>query len=189
MKSANIFFDRSFGYWRGTVMLLCGLVLLLWPEFVKRYIIVMIGVVILLLGIISLIVSNTERMGRREKSPLMLVNSVVDILFGATLLIFPGFFANLIVFVFGIFLMIFGIGQLLVLFRASGLVNIKWTMAIVPAVTAVAGLLFFFYPNSGGNGLFQIFGVVLTVNAVFELISTYQLNRKFDRYNKEIDNI
>ena len=189
MKSANIFFDRSFGYWRGALMLLCGLVLLLWPGFVKKYIIVMIGIIILLLGITSLIVSNTEKAGQREKSPLMLVNSVVDILFGATLLIFPGFFANLIVFVFGIFLMIFGIGQLLVLFRASGMVNIKWTLAIVPAVTAIAGLLFFFYPNSGGNGLFQIFGAVIVVNAVFELISTYQLNRKFDRYYKEISNI
>ena len=91
MKTANVFFDRSYGYARAIIALAGGLILVIWPEAVKNSIMIILGALILAVGLVSLIMSYTGKW-KKEKVPLLLLNSIVDIAFGLVLIIFPDFF-------------------------------------------------------------------------------------------------
>ena len=184
MKSANIFFDRSYGYAKAIVALLVGLVLVIWPDFIKKYIIFILGALILAIGVAAIILSYTGKW-KHEKVPLLLLNSIVDIVFGIVLLIFPNFFAKLIMFVFGIVLLVFGLGEIINLARTQKLINIQWWLYIGPGITTVLGIILFFFPNQSGNVLFIIFGITTLIYAVSEFISTYIIRSKMKKYEEE----
>lgn len=183
MKSANIFFDRSYGYAKSIVALLVGLVLVIWPGFIKQYIIIILGALILAIGVTAIILSYTGKW-KHEKVPLLLLNSIVDIAFGLVLLIFPNFFAKLLMFVFGIILLVFGLGELINLARTQKLIHIQWWLYIGPAITTILGIVLFFFPNQSGNLLFIIFGITTLVYAVSEFISTYIIRSKMKEYEE-----
>ena len=94
MKTANVFFDRSYGYARAIIALAGGLILVIWPEAVKNSIMIILGALILAVGLVSLIMSYTGKW-KKEKVPLLLLNSIVDIAFGLVLLWATGHTVNL----------------------------------------------------------------------------------------------
>lgn len=178
MKSANIFFGRSYGYARAIIALLCGLTLVIWPGAIKNSIIVIIGTLILAVGIISLIFALTKNNGKPiEKAPLLMLNAVVDIAFGVILIIFRTFFADLIMFVFGIVLLIFGLGQIISLVRTDRKVSVNWGLYVGPALTALVGMFLFFYPGKSGDFAFRLFGISILIYSVSEFISTYIIRK------------
>ena len=150
-KQTNVFFDRSYGYARAIVALIGGLVLVIWPEQVKNYCMYILGALILLIGIVNIALYYTGKW-KREKTSLLMLNSIVDIAFGLVLLIFPSFFINFIMFVFGLVLLIFGLGDIVNLVRTAKVVRIPWTVFIGPALTVIIGvIMFFFYLRGESN--------------------------------------
>mgnify|MGYP003208879466 CR=1 FL=1 len=184
MKSANVFFDRSYGYARAIVALVGGLVMVVWPEAVKNYIMIILGALILAVGVVTLIMSYTGKW-RKEKVPLLLLNSIVDIAFGLVLIIFPKFFTDLIMFVFGLILLVFGLGEIINLFRTARVVRVPWPLFIGPAITLILGVVMFFFPGESGNLLFILFGSTLLLYAVSEFASTYTIRREMKNVNQE----
>ena len=151
-KQTNVFFDRSYGYARAIVALIGGLVLVIWPEQVKNYCMYILGALILLIGIVNIALYYTGKW-KREKTSLLMLNSIVDIAFGLVLLIFPSFFINFIMFVFGLVLLIFGLGDIVNLVRTAKVVRIPWTVFIGPALTVIIGVIMFFFPSKASNWL------------------------------------
>ena len=184
MKSANVFFDRSYGYARAIVALVGGLVMVVWPEAVKNSIMIILGALILAVGVVTLIMSYTGKW-RKEKVPLLLLNSIVDIAFGLVLIIFPKFFTDLIMFVFGLILLVFGLGEIINLFRTARVVRVPWPLFIGPAITLILGVVMFFFPGESGNLLFILFGSTLLLYAVSEFASTYTIRREIKNVNQE----
>lgn len=177
MKTANVFFDRSYGYARAIVALVIGLILVIWPDEVKKYIMIILGALIAAVGIVSIILSYTGKW-KSEKVPLLLLNSIVDIAFGLVLMIFPKFFTSLIMFVFGLILLIFGLGEIINLVRTAKTVRIPWPLYIGPAITLILGIIMFFFPNESGNALFILFGATLLVYSASEFASTYTIRKE-----------
>ena len=177
MKTANVFFDRSYGYARAIIALAGGLILVIWPEAVKNSIMIILGALILAVGLVSLIMSYTGKW-KKEKVPLLLLNSIVDIAFGLVLIIFPDFFMSVIFFVFGLILLIFGLGEIINLFRTAKAVRVPWPLYIGPLITLVLGVIMFFNPSWVSNALFVVFGAALLLYSVSEFASTYTIRRK-----------
>ena len=184
MKTANVFFDRSYGYARAIVALLGGLVLVIWPEAVKNSIMIILGSLILAVGLVSLIMSYTGKW-KKEKVPLLLLNSIVDIAFGLVLIIFPKFFTGLIMFVFGLILLIFGLSEVVNLFRTARVVRVPWPLYIGPVLTLILGVVMFFFPGESGNVLFILFGSTLLLYSVSEFASTYTIRKEMKNINTD----
>ena len=176
-KQTNVFFDRSYGYARAIVALIGGLVLVIWPEQVKNYSMYILGALILLIGIVNIALYYTGKW-KREKTSLLMLNSIVDIAFGLVLLIFPSFFINFIMFVFGLVLLIFGLGDIVNLVRTSRVAPIPWTVFIGPSLTVIIGVIMFFFPGKAGNWLFILFGAGLLLYSVSEFASTYIIRKR-----------
>ena len=186
MKTANVFFDRSYGYARAIIALAGGLILVIWPEAVKNSIMIILGALILAVGLVSLIMSYTGKW-KKEKVPLLLLNSIVDIAFGLVLIIFPDFFMSVIFFVFGLILLIFGLGEIINLFRTAKAVRVPWPLYIGPLITLVLGVIMFFNPSWVSNALFVVFGAALLLYSVSEFASTYTIRRRMKDMEVEID--
>ena len=186
MKPTNVFFDRSYGYARAIIALVGGLILVIWPGTVKNSIMIILGSLILAVGIVSIVLSYTGKW-RKEKVPLLLLNSIVDIAFGLVLIIFPKFFTGLIMFVFGLILLIFGLGEIINLFRTAKAVRVPWPLYIGPAVTLILGVAMFFFPDKSGNALFVIFGATLLLYSISEFASTYTIRKEMKNVEVEIE--
>ena len=186
MKTSNVFFDRSYGYSRAIIALLGGLVLVIWPESVKNSIMIVLGALILTTGVVSLILSYPGKW-KKEKVPLLLLNSIVDIAFGLVLIIFPKFFTGLIMFVFGLVLLIFGLGEIVNLFRSAKVVRVPWPLYVGPVITLALGIVMFFFPDRSGNAVFVIFGATLLLYSVSEFASTYTIRREMKNIAEEMD--
>ena len=187
MKDSNIFFDRSYGYAKSIVALLFGLVLVIWPEVIKKYIIFILGAIILTIGIVSLAIAFIGKW-KSEKVPLLKLNAIVDTIFGLLLLIFPGFFAKLMMFVFGICLLVFGVSDIVNLIRTNKLFKIQWWLYIGPIVTFIIGVVMFFFPESSSNWLFILFGIALLIFAITEFVSTYIIRKGIKQFKQDIEN-
>lgn len=164
------------------IAFVAGLTLIIWPEIIKEYIVLIIGGLILSVGVASLIYYFIEK-EKGNISNILLLNAAVDSLFGLILLIFPKFFAGLVMFLFGIVLLLFGISRLVKLIQASKVLDLHWGLYLVPSLTTLAGVLLFFYPNRTGNLLFIIFGIILLAYSISDFVSMYIINKKTKEAN------
>lgn len=164
------------------IAFVAGLILIIWPEIIKEYIVLIIGGLILSVGVASLIYYFIEK-EKGNISNILLLNAAVDSLFGLILLIFPKFFAGLVMFLFGIVLLLFGISRLVKLIQASKVLDLHWGLYLVPSLTTLAGVLLFFYPNRTGNLLFIIFGIILLAYSISDFVSMYIINKKTKEAN------
>lgn len=164
------------------IAFVAGLILIIWPEIIKEYIVLIIGGLILSVGVASLIYYFIEK-EKGNVSNILLLNVAVDSLFGLILLIFPKFFAGLVMFLFGIVLLLFGISRLVKLIQASKVLDLHWGLYLVPSLTTLAGVLLFFYPNRTGNLLFIIFGIILLAYSISDFVSMYIINKKTKEAN------
>lgn len=164
------------------IAFVAGLILIIWPEIIKEYIVLIIGGLILSVGVASLIYYFIEK-EKGNVSNILLLNAAVDSLFGLILLIFPKFFAGLVMFLFGIVLLLFGISRLVKLIQTSKVLDLHWGLYLVPSLTTLAGVLLFFYPNRTGNLLFIIFGIILLAYSISDFVSMYIINKKTKEAN------
>ena len=164
------------------IAFIVGLILIIWPEIIKQYIVLIIGGLILSVGIASLIYYFIEK-EKGNISNILLINAAVSGLFGLVLLVFPNFFAGLVMFIFGIILTFLGISRLSKLIQAAKVVQLHWGMYFVPSLTTLAGILLFFYPDRSGNLLFIIFGIILLAYSISDFVSMYMIQKRIKEAN------
>ncbi len=182
MKAFNIFFDRSYGYIRALITLICGTLIVIYPGIIEKTIIITIGIGLIVIGLISIAQSNTKK-AQSQYSSIFLFNSIMNILFGVVLLVFPSFFSGLIWFVFGLLTLLFGIGELSSLIHYRKIRPLKLIVFIPSIITTICGVVILFNPFETRNILYIFFGIVLIFYGISELISSlfFKGNNKYDK--------
>lgn len=182
MKLFYTFYDRSYGYTRAIVALAAGLALTIWPQAIKEAFIYVLGGLILAAGAVSLILAARGKW-KTENAPLLSMNGIVDLAFGLVLILFPSFFANFIVFLFGLLLLLFGGGSLISFLNTRRQTDLPWIFGLFPGLITLCGIAMFFFPSESGNAVFLFFGIALTVYGISEFIETYLIRRKLETYD------
>ena len=131
-------------------------------------------------GIVTLAVGYKHR--ANGTFPLMVSNTVVDILLASVLFIFPGFFANLLVYLIAFALICFGIFQLISLGSASRLFGMGIFSFILPAVVLMSGLFLLSNPSFLGSAVGVVAGVALIIYGASELLSSWTMRKAIDEY-------
>ena len=94
---------------------------------------------------------------------------------------------SVIFFVFGLILLIFGLGEIINLFRTAKAVRVPWPLYLGPLITLALGVIMFFNPAWVSNALFVVFGAALLLYSVSEFASTYVIRRRMKDIEVEID--
>ena len=132
-------------------------------------------------GIVTLAVGYKHRVN--GTFPLMVANTVVDILLALVLFVFPGFFANLLVYLIAFALICFGIFQLISLGSASRVFGVGVFAFILPAIVLMSGLFLIFNPSFLGSAVGVVAGVALIIYGASELLSSWKMRKAMDEYD------
>lgn len=161
---------------RTVFALIIGLVLVIWPNTASDYLVITIGVLFIIPGLISLIGYFTSDRTLNRRFP---VEGLGSLLFGVWLVIMPDFFANLLMYVLGVILILGGAHQIYAVAIARRWTNVPAGFYVLPALILLAGLLILFNPVEARNSAFLIIGIASIVYAVTELINWFRFtNRK-----------
>lgn len=132
-------------------------------------------------GIVTLAVGYKHRVN--GTFPLMVANTVVDILLALVLFVFPGFFANLLVYLIAFALICFGIFQLISLGSASRVFGVGVFAFILPAIVLMSGLFLISNPSFLGSAVGVVAGVALIIYGASELLSSWKMRKAMDEYD------
>ncbi|MBR5856904.1 MAG: DUF308 domain-containing protein [Bacteroidales bacterium] len=189
--------NRTTSAFRGVIMLLMGMALLIWPASMLNIIVKVIAAFLIAIGVVTLFANiraereEVQEMGpdrKRQRDILRAfasLNVSIYLFFGLLIFIFPGFFVSILVFLFGAILLFLGLGQLINLFISNRHASLPIFFYIVPIVITLCGVILFFQPFTAKDVLTMFFGGCLVVYGVEELIAAWMLRKvKFGKDGK-----
>lgn len=173
---------------RSVFALIIGIVLILWPDLAADYLVITVGVLFIIPGLLG-IFSYFARKKKPELKAAFPVASIGSALLGLLLLIMPGFFADVLMFLLGLVLMLGGVQQISSLIAARKWTRVPVGFYVVPIFILLAGIVILGNPTGARNTAFMIIGITGIVYAVSELVNWFRFtNRrpKVDKSQKEI---
>lgn len=173
----------NFAFWRALAALIIGVLLVMYPNEIGNYFIIIIGIVFLVPSIISLIshffVNNKEEISRRFP-----IEAIGSLLFGLWLMITPGFFADLLTYLLGFILIMGGVQQIASLLAARKWSEVPGGFFVMPVLILLAGLFALLNPGGIRSTAFIIIGVAAIVYAMTDLLNWFRFMR---HRPKEVD--
>lgn len=137
-------------------------------------------------GIVSVLIGYKNR--ANGAMGLMGFNSVVDILLGCMLFIFPDVVSGLLTFIIGFALFVFGLFQIVALFSANKVRKVGAFSFVMPALVLVGGLFLIARPAFIGEAIGLLAGMILIVYGVSELVSSRKIKQAMDENSiNEVD--
>lgn len=164
---------------RSILAVILGLVLILWPESVIHYLVMLIGIFFIIPGIISFInyftYDELQNNGRKKLFP---IDGIGSLLLGGWLVIMPGFFVNTMMYLLGAVLIIAGVQQIITLAKARNWSSVPVSFYILPTLILVTGCMIIYNPASIAANTFVIFGIAIMIYGVTEFINWYKFRKR-----------
>lgn len=171
MKAINYFILRS------VFAIAIGLLLVFWPETAINYLVITIGVLFFIPGLISLIAYFTQKKEVAEKY-VFPIAGLGSVLFGIWLMIMPGFFVTILMYILGFILVLGGIQQIVSLVSARKSYKISAGYYVVPVLILIAGLIVLLNPFSVASAAFIMLGITSIVYGLSDLFNGIRFKRK-----------
>jgi uncharacterized membrane protein HdeD (DUF308 family) len=164
---------------RSVLAIAAGTAIVLWPQAAVIYLVILTGILFTLSGAWSLggycIVRNRKE---KEQAPAFFpFEGAGSALFGILLIVMPGFFVHILMYILGALLVIAGLQQLLFLFKAREYVRVGAGFHVLPALILVTGILILAYPFESASNTFVLFGVTGIIYGINELVNGYKFRR------------
>lgn len=155
-----------------------GIVLLVRPDETVQFISILCGVTVIMLGIGAWISYFTK-----FKSTILAILGTLAVIAGIILCVRYRSIVSAVIFLFGIFVLVGGIVDLISAIDAKRNDLKSWSVSVImSAVTIILGLIVIINPFDSVMVLTQLLGAGLIVYAVMDLISFIQI-RKIVKYN------
>ncbi len=160
------------------VALVLGILLLVWPGMAINYLVITIGILFFVTGLISMIGYFAGRDNPvKRRFP---IEGAGSLLFGLWLMITPGFFVNILMYVLGVILILAGVQQIVSLTTARKWARVSFAFYIVPALILIAGILVIVYPFDVASAAFMLIGITCIVYALSEMINGFKFRKRIE---------
>lgn len=168
---------------RALCALFVGFLLVSNPAGMSLLLVQVIGGIFAASGIVAVIGYFTQRARQSGFRPVFPIVGIGSVAFGLFLLLFPGEFVNILMYILGALLILIGIGQISGLVINRTVAPLSWTLFILPVLTTLAGVFVIAYPIAAASIPFTILGIAYLVYGAGELIigiRFYHFRRLFD---------
>lgn len=169
MNLIKSLFSPVYSITRAAVALVIGLAMIIWPALAVYTVFRVIGAALIVLGAASVALAIVNR---TSSDALVMVSGVLDIIFGLLLVIYPGFFASLLMYFLGAVMLVFGVGQIVNLAMLRRTVPVGFYWFILPFAIAVLGIVMICNTFKAQQTLLIVFGIALVAYAVTEIAAT-----------------
>ena len=158
--------------------MIIGVFLMVWPEAAVLYLVIAIGAMFFLPSLFSLV---GYFMKGRQVGMYFPIVSLGSLLFGLWLMVSPGFFVGILMYVLGAVLVFAGISQIAGLLGARSHTVVPFGYYVMPVLILLAGLVVLANPFAAAAIPFIILGVSSTVYGITELINIYKFRKKEEK--------
>lgn len=168
----------------GIITAVIGVLIVANPDSSATMIIRIIGIILLVLGVIAIISGQVEKK-KGFVSYGDLVIGIFAIVFGILLLASPATFAQFIGFIFGIFIAVQGINDIIQAFTIRKLRDPKWAgPLLVGVICIVLAAIMIFNPFDTFKALMIMIGVSLIIDGVTEILVGARVGIAKNRFDK-----
>lgn len=163
--------------------ILLGMVLLLNPNAVN-YVVITIGVLFIIPGLLAFV---NYLFSAREKRPesVYMFAGLGSLLLGIALVAAPDFFIKILMYILGAVLVVGGIEQFVVLFRARKFTPVAKGFYIIPTLLFIMGVVVLFDPIKTTQTIFMFIGATCLVYGIMEIVYWIKFVRKANAVNDE----
>ncbi|HBU12759.1 MAG TPA: hypothetical protein DEB31_08575 [Clostridiales bacterium] len=170
MENRRTFSGDTFKLIVNIVLLVFGLILIARPTEAMQGIVIVLGVILLVVGGVMMAVHIVKRQRGSEAGSL--TAPVIGVILGIILLIFNGFFANILLpLVIGIWILIVGIMNLYASTALKHAGGSFWKVSTVLALAAVAlGIIMLIGVFAGGNVVGVLLGVCMLLFGIISIV-------------------
>ena len=167
---------KSFNYslFSSLSALVIGILLVVWPGEAVTYLVITIGVLFLLPGLMGIFAVLTRSGAKGFSLPIVSIGSS---LLGLWLILMPGLFVSILMYVLGALLILAGISQISNLFSLRRQGSFSVIVFVLPLLVVIAGLLVLTNPFEAASIPFIILGLSAIVYSLTDLF-------RFVRYKR-----
>ncbi len=158
---------------RGIFSVLLGALLVLYPGAVSIYFVMLIGALFFVPGLLALIAYLRAR-SQGQYFPFMGLGSL---LFGLWLLIMPGFFVYILMYILGAVLVLGGLNTLVGLMQARRHTRVAWGFYVVPVLVLASGIVVLVNPFQVAELPFIVLGAASIVYGLSDMVGAYRFRR------------
>ena len=170
--------NRLNGPLRAAVAIAIGIVMVASKANALELAVRIIAALLVASGLVSFIYGYIKR--QDGAMSLMGFNAVVDLVLGALIFIFPGVVSNLIIYIVGFALLIFGLFQIITLISAIRVLGGGLGAFIMPVLVTLAGGFLLARPAFIGEAIGVVAGISLIVYGVSEFLSSWKMRKAMD---------
>ena len=170
--------------WRGICGIVIGLIMVLLPDLTLKYLVIVIGMMLLVFGGISLGIYINARKNRFfQRVP---ITGILSIILGLMLVIVPKFFLSIIMLILGILLILTGIIQISDLFiLRKRKVKLSWIFYLFPIISLAGGIVVVLNPFASIESLMAFFGIASILSGCVDIVDIIAVRSA----EKEVKNI
>ena len=174
------FKSKTGGLLRAVVAIVLGVIMVSFPGSSLVVIVKILAAFLIASGLVSLVFGIVNR--QTGGLALMITNTLVDIILGILIFMFPAEVASIVMFLLGLLIMFFGIFQIVVLMSANRVLPVGiWTF-LLPVLCAAGGAMVMFHPFGLGSVITLVAGIALLVYGVSELMATWKMRKAMKEY-------
>lgn len=174
------FKSKTGGLLRAVVAIVLGVIMVSFPGSSLVVIVKILAAFLIASGLVSLVFGIVNR--QNGGLALMITNTLVDIILGILIFMFPAEVASIVMFLLGLLIMFFGIFQIVVLMSANRVLPVGiWTF-LLPVLCAAGGAMVMFHPFGLGSVITLVAGIALLVYGVSELMATWKMRKAMKEY-------
>ena len=150
------FKSKTGGLLRAVVAIVLGVIMVSFPGSSLVVIVKILAAFLIASGLVSLVFGIVNR--QNGGLALMITNTLVDIILGILIFMFPAEVASIVMFLLGLLIMFFGIFQIVVLMSANRVLPVGiWTF-LLPVLCAAGGAMVMFHPFGLGSVITLVAG-------------------------------
>ncbi len=179
MEQALVVRNWKLILFRALISLLFGIVILVWPEATTKVIILLFGLYVLVSGMVHVVDAGVS-IYRKEKWGRSMVLGLLGFLIGIVVLARPGLALGALVFLIGVFLIVYGFMELFAAFEMEGSTGLRILYGISGVVGIGVGVVFILNLELGAwtvvllVGLYALFMGILGVVIAFMVRSWWK---------------
>lgn len=174
------FKSKTGGLLRAVVAIVLGVIMVSFPGSSLVVIVKILAAFLIASGLVSLVFGIVNR--QNGGLALMITNTLVDIILGILIFMFPAEVASIVMFLLGLLIMFFGIFQIVVLMSANRVLPVGiWTF-LLPVLCAAGGAMVMFHPFGLGSVITLVAGIALLVYGVSEFMATWKMRKAMKEY-------
>lgn len=163
--------------------LVVGILLILFPNEISIYLIILIGALFFIPGVFTII--SYYMNGQKQGLPFPL-SGIGSALFGLWLMVMPGFFANILMYVLGAVLVLAGIHQISRLVAIKNLTKVSGVYYFFSVLILLAGVLILVNPFVARTVPIIILGISAIIYAITDIVRIIRFRKFIEQVEKTV---